>query len=72
MAMEVADAEEDEEVDAGTEVAVECLADGGYVVELQGARFVVSGAGLDGGGAMTAIVDGRRAWEEDLCCLLLS
>ncbi|CAM9302222.1 unnamed protein product, partial [Ectocarpus sp. 13 AM-2016] len=46
--------------DAGSEVTVECLADGGYVVEMQGARFAVSGAQLDTGGAMTAIVDGRR------------
>ncbi|CAB1104394.1 unnamed protein product [Ectocarpus sp. CCAP 1310/34] len=47
--------------DAGLEVTVECLADGGYVVETHGARFAVSGAQLDAGGAMTAIVDGRRA-----------
>ncbi|CAM9273882.1 unnamed protein product [Scytosiphon promiscuus] len=60
----IADAEV--EVDAGTEVLVECLADGRYVVEVEGARHAVSGAGLDSGGAMTAIVDGRRVCGETL------
>lgn len=41
-------------------VTVECLSDGGFVVELQGARYTVGGADLDAGGGMTAIVDGRR------------
>ncbi|CAN0098787.1 unnamed protein product, partial [Ectocarpus fasciculatus] len=52
--------------EAGSEVTVECLADGGYVVDVQGARFAVSGAQLDAGGAMTAIVDGRRVCRERL------
>lgn len=46
---------------AGLEVNADCLADGGYDVELEGARFSVRGAELDAGGGMTAIVDGRRA-----------
>jgi len=49
-----------EAAEAGLEATIECLADGGYVVELSGARFAVSGAELDPGGRMTASVDGRR------------
>lgn len=51
-----------EAAEAGREVSVECLADGGFVVELQGTRFAVSGAELDAAGGMTASVDGRREW----------
>ncbi len=52
-----------EAVEAGLEAAsIECLADGGYVVEVGGARFAVSGAELDPAGRMTASVDGRRVW----------
>eukprot|EP00752_Nemacystus_decipiens_P005299 g4807.t1 len=45
---------------AALEVNVDCLADGGYDVELEGERFAVRGAELDAGGGMMAIVDGRR------------
>lgn len=57
---------EGETVEAGLEAAIECLADGGYVVELSGTRFAVSGAELDPGGRMTASVDGRRVWRRAL------
>ena len=42
-------------------VAVECLSDGGFVVELGGGgvRYTVGEAELGAGGGMTAIVDGR-------------
>lgn len=42
-------------------VVVECLPDGGFVVESRGARFSVSGADLEDEGLMTATVDGRQA-----------
>lgn len=45
---------------AGTKVVVECLSDGGYVVELNGAKYTVGDAELDYGGELTATVDQRR------------
>lgn len=44
----------------GVAVTVECLSDGGFIVELYGVRYTVDGADLDAGGGMTATVDGRR------------
>lgn len=51
---------EEEEESAQTKVVVECLSDGGYVVELNGAKYTVGDAELDYGGELTATVDGRR------------
>lgn len=45
---------------AGTKVVVECLSDGGYVVELNGVKYTVGDAELDYGGELTATVDQRR------------
>ena len=44
----------------GTGCVVECLPDGGYVVETHGAKYAVGGAEMYCGGRMTATVDGRR------------